>query len=145
LETIESCSFPNPRLSDTLGMDPRPTLEGGSSVLIVEDDEDIRYLLAESLATSGFKVTEAGDGVEAFAALEDGLEPDVIVLDLMMPRMNGWAFLEKLRTQAEHRDIPVLVTSAFSDLRSAKANAYLAKPFRMDEFDEAVARLCGLQ
>jgi len=142
LETTQSVSLVNPLRHESVGAGPIRRLEGESVVLIVEDDEDIRALLAESLSTSGFAVVGAGDGVEALRLLDSGVEPDVVVLDLMMPRMNGWAFLEKLRADPDHADIPVLVTSAFSDLRSIEASAYLAKPFRMDDFDRVVARLC---
>jgi two-component system, chemotaxis family, chemotaxis protein CheY len=142
LET-DSIPFAEPLRHRIAPLHDRRLVAGGNSVLIVEDDEDIRGLLVESLETNGFDVSEAGDGLEAWEILDAGFHPDVVVLDLMMPRMNGWAFLEKLRADPELAQVPVLITSAFSDLRSVDASAYLAKPFRMDEFDETVARLCG--
>lgn len=66
-------------------------------VLIAEDDEDIRESLVECLESSGYEVAAAADGQEAVESLRQGLEPDLVVLDLMMPRMDGWEVLKWLR------------------------------------------------
>jgi len=143
LETTESLPLMPPFRIAPVELERKPRLEQRGVILVVEDDEDIRSLLAESLTSSGYSVVEARDGLDALKALEAGVVPRVVVLDLMMPRMNGWVFLERLRADPERADLPVLVTSAFTDLRSIDASAYLAKPFRMDEFDRAIAELCG--
>ncbi len=111
-------------------------------VLVIEDDSDIRDTLVESLEECGFSVAAADDGEEALHVLDGGLEPDVLVLDLMMPRMDGWALLKRLRADPRHARRPVLVISAAADTGSLGASACLAKPFHLDEFDRTVARLC---
>ncbi len=123
--------------------DARLLTRGRGLVLVVEDDVDIREALTGSLEASGYAVVEASDGEEALDRLETGLEPDVIVLDLMMPRLDGWGFLERLRADPDHADVPVLVTSASQDRRPVDASAWLSKPFHIDDFDRTVARLCG--
>jgi CheY-like chemotaxis protein len=119
-----------------------PGRSGRSVVLVVEDDADIRFTLCESLDESGYAAVGVSDGEEAFQALRDGLDPDLVVLDLMMPRMDGWLFLEKLRASPRHRGLPVLVASAAPDDHPPRASGWLPKPFHIDEFDRAVARLC---
>lgn len=119
-----------------------PRLAPRARVLVVEDERDLREVLAEWLETKGYEVTEAGDGLEAVALLEAGLEPDVILLDLTMPRMNGWRFLDWLRAAPRHRDRRVLVASAYArDQPPTDANATLAKPFRPDVLARELARL----
>jgi len=121
-----------------------PRLEPRARVLVVEDEGDLRAVLAEWLETKGYEVSEAGDGLEAVALLEAGLEPDVILLDLTMPRMNGWRFLDWLRAAPRHRDRRVLVASAYArDLPLKEANATLAKPFRPDVLARELARLAA--
>ena len=111
-------------------------------MLVVEDDKHIREFLAHTLVYSGYEVATASDGQEAVEALLKGLEPDLMVLDLMMPRMDGWAVLQWLRADPNHVDRPVLVISATVRDCPTGASAFLPKPFRRDEFQRAVARLC---
>jgi CheY-like chemotaxis protein len=81
-------------------------------VLIVDDDEDIRNTITDILELRGYQVSAAADGREALERLRNGLRPGVILLDLMMPIMNGWEFLEATRGRAEIARIPVVVLSA---------------------------------
>lgn len=121
-----------------------PRLEPRARVLVVEDETDLREVLAEWLEAKGYEVAEASDGLEAVSLLEAGLEPDVILLDLTMPRMNGWRFLDWLRAAPRHRDRRVLVASAYArDAPLAEANATLAKPFRPDVLARELARLAA--
>jgi len=83
----------------------------GSSVLLVEDDVDTRDVMARTLDKAGWRVIEAGNGREALDRLAKG-RPDLILLDLMMPVMDGFDFLLEMRTHAEWRDIPVIVLTA---------------------------------
>jgi len=101
-------------------------------VLVVEDDDGLRETLAEVLVDDGHEVRVAEDGEAALEALQEW-SPEIIVLDLMMPRMDGYAF------RARQRDLPwaptakILVLSAARDVRSAAAeldaDGWLVKPF----------------
>jgi CheY-like chemotaxis protein len=115
-------------------------------ILVVEDDDAIRGLVSEILREDGYLVHEAANGVEALKHVSSHT-PDLIVLDLMMPLMDGWTFVEKCRTQAVCPDVPILVTSAAHDLpytaerlRSFGVRTCLAKPFDVDGLLALVAR-----
>ena len=115
-------------------------------VLCADDDEDILSLVALRLERAGFRVARAVDGDQALALARD-LRPDVIVLDVMMPRMTGVEVLTELRADASFADTRVVLLSARvqeSDVDrglGAGADAYLAKPFRAPELVETVERL----
>ncbi len=116
-------------------------------ILIVEDDAATREATAVLLVGEGYQVTCAANGQEALDRLRAGLRPNLIVLDLMMPVLDGWSFrAEQLRDPAL-ADIPVLVCSAVSDLpgRAAPlgAAALLAKPVEFDRLAESVTSLAG--
>ncbi|MEK7277548.1 MAG: response regulator transcription factor [Chloroflexota bacterium] len=102
--------------------------------LVVEDDPDTNQLINIVLTTGGFEVYPAWDGLDAMHSLSS-LHPDVIVLDLMMPRMDGWAVLEQLRTSKIASNIPVMVLTAVHDADSQRrartlgAKDYVKKPF----------------
>jgi signal transduction histidine kinase/DNA-binding response OmpR family regulator len=83
----------------------------GRRLLMVDDDDLERRQMRAALEQQGWTVTEAGDGLDALARLNEG-QPDVIVLDLMMPEMDGFEFLEEMRRKAEWRAIPVVVVTA---------------------------------
>ena len=83
------------------------------TVLVVEDSKDVRDLVRRTLGREGWRVVEAADGVEGLQRVGDA-SPDVVLLDLMMPRMDGFEFLEKLRTRPEQQRLPVLVLTAKS-------------------------------
>ncbi len=112
-------------------------------VLVIDDDECIRASLAEALELSGYQVVVAADGQEGVELLEVGLEPKAIVLDLMMPRMDGWTFLRHIRGHPKYRDLPVVVTSAVAGEGPAEADSSLQKPFDVHDLDREVARLCS--
>ncbi len=112
-------------------------------VLVIDDDEGIRNALAELLELSGYSVAVAADGQEGVELLEVGLEPNAIVLDLMMPRMDGWTFLERLRADPRFHDTPVVVASAATGEGPPGADVCLRKPFDVRQLDREVARLCA--
>ena len=101
-------------------------------VLVVEDDDDVRHSLAEVLAAEGFGVTEARHGAEALERLRTGPPPQLILLDLMMPVMNGWEFRDAQRAVPAWAAIPTVILSAVPEARQdAKrlgADGYLIKP-----------------
>jgi CheY-like chemotaxis protein len=114
------------------------------SVLVIDDDEDVRTAIAAVLELFGYEVVGAADGQEAVELLEgEAIEPSAIVLDLMMPRMDGWSFLGRLRRDPRFQNLPVVVASAFAGELPPGADAWLPKPFDPMQLDRAVARLCG--
>jgi CheY-like chemotaxis protein len=105
-------------------------------VLIVDDDRDIREVLGELLVDEGFNVEAAWNGETALARLEAGFRPDVIVLDLMMPVMDGLTFRAVQLGNQRLRDIPVIGLTAFPSHRADFD--CLHKPLR---FESLVARI----
>src|SRR4051812_9639558 len=108
------------------------------NILVVEDDDAIRGLVSEVLRDDEYQVQEATNGVEALEALRD-TRPDLIVLDLMMPVMDGWTFVEECRKKSWCGEVPIVVTSASHDLprTAARLSSFgvrtcLAKPFDVD-------------
>jgi CheY-like chemotaxis protein len=108
-------------------------------VLVVDDDPSIRELLSAALEDDGYEVVPAANGQDALAICARW-RPDVIVLDLMMPVMDGWTFAKRLK---EVDDIPIVVLSAANDLeRHAKnlgAAFVVGKPFDLDQLLPKVA------
>jgi signal transduction histidine kinase len=105
-------------------------------VLIIEDDSAIRTAISELLEEEGFEVSTSEQGQAALFALRDGRPlPDLIILDLMMPVMDGWDFRVKQRTDPALADIPVVAISADCSpkARAIHADAYLSKPFSAEE------------
>jgi len=112
----------------------------GKRVLVVDDDASIRELLSTVLQDDGYEVVPAANGEDALAVCARW-RPDVIVLDLMMPVMDGWTFAKRLR---ERDDIPIVVLSAANDLerhaKSVGAIEVIGKPFDLDQLIPKVAR-----
>jgi len=112
----------------------------GKRVLVVDDDASIRELLSTVLEDDGYEVVPAANGEDALAVCARW-RPDVIVLDLMMPVMDGWTFAKRLR---ERDDIPIVVLSAANDLerhaKSVGAADVIGKPFDLDQLIPTVAR-----
>ncbi len=116
-------------------------------VLVVEDDEDIRTDLTAILRVKGFVVEEAANGKEALARLRAGERPCLIVLDLMMPVMNGWELRAAMRADAELARLPVVVVSGKGRIppdeeQTLAPAAVLVKPFELSELLDLVARYC---
>jgi two-component system, chemotaxis family, chemotaxis protein CheY len=114
-------------------------------VLIVEDDTDIRETIAELLLEEGYEVHTASSGRDALDHLADsGVLPDVVLLDLMMPVMDGWTFHSELQQQAQWAALPIVVISADANVqeKAARLNpvACLRKPVGIDELLGIVSR-----
>jgi CheY-like chemotaxis protein len=103
------------------------------TLLLVEDDPEIRDSIAEVLREAGRTVVCASDGLDALAKLEDVERPCLILLDLMMPRMDGIEFLRQLGKHPHSKDFPVLILSAHATVRQAEVYpgvlGTLRKPF----------------
>ena len=119
-------------------MSDRPT------IFIVEDDTDTREMLGRFLELEGFAVWTAANGEQALQRLAGGARPDLIVLDLMMPVMDGWQFREEQIRRAELAQIPVIVVSAAGRdrIEEIDADAYLLKPVDLEELLERVTEYC---
>jgi CheY-like chemotaxis protein len=113
----------------------------GRSVLIVEDEAVIRSVLVETLTDEGWAVREAIDGQSALTALE-AWRPDVIVLDLAMPTMDGWSFRVEQRRRGLAPDVPLVIVSASRETevraQELEPSAVLLKPFDLNELVRAV-------
>ncbi|HET6411812.1 MAG TPA: response regulator transcription factor [Anaeromyxobacter sp.] len=107
-------------------------------VLVVDDESDIRQAVAEILSSEGFEVVSACDGAEALDKARR-YHPVLVLLDLMMPRMDGWAFRRAQMRDPEVSKIPVVVLSAVGP-DAVDADGYVGKPFDVDELVTAVRR-----
>ncbi len=112
-----------------------------SVVLVVDDDPGIRECVAELLSFEGFRVLEARNGREGLELLERA-RPAVVVLDLMMPLMNGWEFRDEQKRRPEVANIPVIVVTAHNN-PNVDADRVLPKPFDMDVLIRAVHECTG--
>ena len=116
-------------------------------VLIVEDDADLREMMAQLLSLEGFRTATVANGREAIEYLHgaDGEKPDVILLDLMMPVMDGWEFRRLQQADPAVKDVPVIVLSALDATRAAGVNAqaFLKKPLDFDRLLQLVREYCA--
>jgi DNA-binding response OmpR family regulator len=112
------------------------------NVLVVEDERALRNTLGAALTMSGHSVVGAETGIAALAEVARQ-RPDLIVLDLQLPEMDGWEFLSHFRARPEWATVPVVVTSATYRAVAAEldAEAFFAKPFDLDAFLETVEQL----
>ncbi len=108
-------------------------------ILIVEDDYDIRDALASVLELEGHDVRTASNGIEGLAEARNQ-RPDIILLDLMMPVMNGWQFRAEQKRDADLADVPVVVVSASGSGTVIDAAGFVPKPCEVDVVLEAVRR-----
>ncbi len=113
-------------------------------VLIVEDDEDLREMMAQMLTLEGFQAVAVANGREALAYLHESERPDVILLDLMMPVMDGWEFRRQQQADPALAPVPVIVLSALDQVRatSLEAEAFLKKPLDFDRLLSLVRAYC---
>ena len=122
---------------------PHPSV-GHCPVLIVEDDADLREMMAQLLSLEGFHAATVANGREALDYLHNGETPDLILLDLMMPVMDGWEFRRHQQADPTLAGVPVIVLSALDQSRTAEvsAQAFLKKPLDFDRLLELVRSYC---
>jgi CheY-like chemotaxis protein len=120
-------------------MNERPRL------LIVDDDPELRQSAVDALSDAGYDTAVAGNGWEALAATQGPHVPQLILLDLMMPDMNGWQFREAQQRDARIRDIPLVVITASRDLvnHPIDADGVLLKPFGLNDLLGQVLKVVG--
>jgi len=111
-------------------------------VLIVDDDRDIREGLQELLESEGHSVFTATDGQDALDLLATIPRPGLVLLDLMMPRMNGQTFIQRVRGDPRMKDLSIVVLTA-APVKVPDVSALLRKPPDVDELITLVARFCG--
>jgi CheY-like chemotaxis protein len=133
----------------TLTSDPRESPRAAAKlILVVEDDPDLAQLVGEVLESAGYRTAIAGNGVEALDQLRANTHPDLILLDMMMPVMDGWTFREEQCKEPALASIPVVAVTADGDARgkaaAIQAAGYVTKPITIDSLLDAVERVCGL-
>ncbi len=109
------------------------------SVLVIEDDHDTRVSLRQTLEAEGYQVISATNGNDAIKLLSQIKPPSVVLLDLMMPMMNGWEFLERQKSKLKEAGVPVVVITAYPYQRVEYADALVCKPLERD----SLLRLIG--
>ena len=118
------------------------------TILTVDDSRTMRDMLRLALTDAGFQVLQAEDGVHGLEVLQ-GETPDVIVTDINMPRMDGYGFIEGVRSDPRCRTIPILVLTTESSPekkarpRDAGATGWIVKPFNPEKLVEAIRRVAA--
>jgi CheY-like chemotaxis protein len=115
------------------------------TVLVVEDDPALRQVYADVLRDDGWQVHAAGDGVEALNILREGVRPCVAVVDLRMPRMDGWTFIDEMR-KGPWDDMPFVVLAAHyqvqEEARRIGARWWLQKPVGIERLLHVIDEAC---
>lgn len=141
------------RIATTVAVPWRRRLEGTEvgSVLIVDDEPDVRLVARVILEAAGYDVDEAASGEAALDALGDGALPDVLLLDVRMPGIDGWEVLRRVRdADGMLRDLPVVIFTADIALAEqapvplAEREFFLGKPFDPDDLVDLVSRAAAL-
>src|SRR5215813_15425786 len=116
----------------------------GRNILLIEDEVDIRTILKDALEWEGYRVYTASNGKEGIEVLPEMPVPCLILLDLMMPVMNGWEFANALENDRAYADIPIVTVSAFSDPeKRIRAKGSIKKPVDLDVLFALVRKHCG--
>ena len=116
------------------------------SILVVDDDPDVRDAISTVLSDEGYGVTSVGNGREALEHLHHRTRPSLILLDMMMPEMDGWSFRQELKKLPDLSSIPIVILSAHGNVRDAALALgvadYLRKPLQLDSLLEIAERYC---
>ena len=121
-----------------------PAISTTGNILLIEDDMDIRTILKDALELEGYRVCTASNGKEGIEMLPAIPVPGLILLDLMMPVMNGWEFATALETYRAYAEIPIVTLSAFSDPeKRIRANGFIKKPVDLEVLFAVVKKHCG--
>lgn len=116
------------------------------TILTVDDSRTMRDMLKIALAGAGYDVVQAEDGLHGLEVLETAT-PDAIITDINMPRMDGFGFIESVRSDKRHRSVPILVLTTESDqakkdrARAAGATGWIVKPFDPAKLNDAIRRV----
>lgn len=120
------------------------------NILIVDDEPDLRSTLKDIFEMSGFSVVTAGNGAEAYALLQQGETPCLLLLDLMMPVMNGWEFLGRVSRELPKtfEDVPIVVISAVADTVDIGQRfpcEIMKKPLNIPHLLDLAGRHCSIR
>jgi len=126
------------------------TLKSGKLVLVVDDDPEIVLLIRYHLESEGYRIVAAYDGLEAFEQISKH-HPDLIVLDIMMPKVDGWVVCHSVKSTPATRNIKVIILTARTQIRSKikglyimQADLYMTKPFDLDDLSGNIHKLLHL-
>ncbi len=112
-------------------------------ILIVEDEVDLMTILKQRLEHHHYQVLEAIDGEEGLVKVQNG-KPDLIILDVKMPKLDGYTFIKELRTHKEHAKIPVIMLTAHADMdalfKVEGVSAYFTKPYEIEKILAAIEK-----
>jgi CheY-like chemotaxis protein len=115
-------------------------------VLVVEDEPYLCDLIADVLEAEGHTTRKASNGLDALELVAER-KPELVLLDLMMPVMDGWEFMSELRANPAWRDVPVVIITAVYDVAKTQAitdaRAVITKPFDIDQLSDVVRRYAG--
>jgi CheY-like chemotaxis protein len=117
--------------------------QANHTVLVVEDEEELRDSIRDLLEDTGYIVVTACDGQEALDALAGVEYPCVVLLDLLMPRMNGWDFFAALRARPNLAAVPVVVYSSAPDSAPQGVTRVLSKPLQPERLLSVVREYCA--
>ncbi len=118
------------------------------TIVVVEDDRDLARLIQLKLSREGFNIVNAYDGIEGLAEIRR-VSPNLVILDIMMPKMNGFQVLKEMRADPVTKDIPVLILTALTQEEDVVkgfqygADDYMVKPFRPSELLIRATKLVG--
>ena len=116
-------------------------------IVYIEDDIEMTYLIKMILERKGYEIITTNNGLEGFELVEKE-NPDLVLLDLMMPEIDGWDIFQQLRSNSNTEKIPVIVISAKAQpidkvlgLQVAKVNNYVGKPFKPQELIDSIEKI----
>jgi DNA-binding response OmpR family regulator len=119
-------------------------------IVYIEDDLEMTYLIKMILERKGYEIISTNDGMEGFEVIERE-KPDLVLLDLMMPNIDGWDIYHQLKSNENTNQIPVIVISAKAQpidkvlgIQIAKVNNYISKPFKPQELLESIESILNL-
>jgi len=112
------------------------------TVLLVEDEDELREMMSDALEFNGYKVVAARDGQDALDALST-IQPCLVLLDLLMPGMNGWDFFAKLRQLPQLADVPVVVHSSSPSSAPEGVTRVLQKPLQLERLLSVIREYCA--
>lgn len=141
---------PAPPVAKTPAVPEKPARKDPGFVMIVDDSPTIRKLVSMTLSRNGYQMMEAGDGHEALERMQTEGLPDLILLDIGMPGMDGFALCKILRAEPQTAKIPIVMLTGkdgfFNKIRGKMAgtNLYLTKPFQPEELVQIVQKNCGV-